>query len=595
MLPPSNFRLRAFILIVFVVLCPVGIASYPLPVRAQTGAPVFDAGNFIKNTITSAETHLVAASTGTTAITSQFQLLKGTSLDPIAWAVAKAALQSVVNSTVKWINSGFNGSPAFVTNLANSLQTVGDAQANSFIQQLSSNGAVKSPFQSQVASAVGTNYLQSTGSNGFFNQNPYTLNQTTQNDAAFLQGNFSQGGLDALFSAVLPQNNPYGATLLATQALNSQVAGAKNIQNTEYIAGSGFNSYRGNCQTTTTGQTMAGTATSGQTITPITNSSLTGGGGTLTTAASLPTTFTTTTGGTSGGTTSLSPNSGCQSQNIVTPGSVIANSLYKSLGSGIDTLVSAHEFDEIVNALMGQLLNQVLGTGGLSGISQASPTTGNVPYFNQTTPTTATTGTTLSGDFTTTLTAQVYGLQAFEADWTTIANAATAAENALNASTCTPNAQSIIASTITPILNESAGEIDVASSSIATLNIIAGEAPPVNPDGSPVTVTQTAQASANYSCFLSSGTLENADGSCPPADSVPVPSQSDIEYAQTQSTDSGATTSGGNTGIPESIYTELTQLTREARLCTVPGSTVTTVGGGTTVITTGGDTSGNNI
>jgi hypothetical protein len=270
MLSFNSFGQRiSVIAVLLITFCSFGTMSMPKEARAQTPVTVVATSptdaNFIKGTVTAAETTATAGSAGTTAITSQFQLLKGTSLDPIAWAVAKAALQSVVNSTVKWINSGFNGSPAFVTNLANSLQTVGDAQANSFIQQLSSNGAVKSPFQSQVASAVGTNYLQSTGSNGFFNQNPYTLNQTTQNDAAFLQGNFSQGGLDALFSAVLPQNNPYGATLLATQALNSQVAGAKNIQNTEYIAGSGFNSYRGNCQTTTTGQTMAGTATSGQT------------------------------------------------------------------------------------------------------------------------------------------------------------------------------------------------------------------------------------------------------------------------------------------------------------------------------------------
>ncbi len=121
----------------------------------------------LKNTLTAAETHLVAASTGTTAITSQFQLLKGTSLDPIAWAVSKAVLQSVVNSTVKWINSGFNGSPAFATNLSKTLQAVGDTQANLFIQQLTSNSAIKSPFQSQVASAVSSNYLQSTAANGF--------------------------------------------------------------------------------------------------------------------------------------------------------------------------------------------------------------------------------------------------------------------------------------------------------------------------------------------------------------------------------------------------------------------------------------------
>ncbi len=336
-------------------------------------------------------------------------------------------------------------------------------------------------------------------------------------------------------------NNPYGAALLANQAITTPVANAQSQQNKELAAGNGFLSFRGNCQTSTTGKSTA---------------SSTG--------------------------TSLSPSSGCQSQNITTPGSVIGNSLYKSLGSGIDTLVTANQFDEIVNALLGQLMNHVLGSGGLAGISQPSAATGGVAYFDQTSPAaTGTIGTTgiptVSADFTTTVATQVFELQNFQTNWNTIATAAFTAENVLQNSSCTPNAQAIIASQVQPVINESVNEIAEASSSIATLNKIAAEAPAVNPDGSLPTAAQNTQASTDYSCFLASGEVANADGTCAPANSIPVPSQSDMDYAVQQSTDTGITTSGGNTNNPASLLTQMNQIAQEAQSCSIPNSGLTPI------------------
>jgi hypothetical protein len=478
---------RRVALLLLVILCSVS-SSFAVPHKAHAQLVVHDPFNGVLNTITSGATLA--------------DKIKGYSLDPIAWAVAKAALQSVVNSTVKWINSGFNGSPAFATNLSSTLQSVGDAAANSFIQQLQTNSAIKSPFQTQVASAVSTNYLQSTGSNGFFNANPFTLSNVSSNPTAFLAGNFSQGGLDAWFAAALPQNNSYGAYQLANGALSGQVAGAKSLQQQEYLAGSGFLSWRGNCQTTTTGQT--------------------------------------TSAGTTG--TSLSANSGCQSQNIITPGSVIANSLYKSLGSGIDTLVTASQFNELVSALMGQLLNHVLGGGGLAGLSQPSSSTGGVAYFDQTT-TASTSSTSLTSSFTQTITQQITQLQTFESEWNTINAAAQGAESALQTSTCSPNAQSIISTTIQPVINEATTELATAQTSITDLNTIQNELPASN--STAATTAQLSQASTDYSNLISSGTL---------------PSDSDFSTAASQSIDTGTTT-------PVSLYTQMNQIAQAARTC----------------------------
>ena len=50
-------------------------------------------------------------------------------VDAIAWTVAKTAVQSLTQSIVNWINSGFEGSPAFVTDLENNLGNLSDAVA----------------------------------------------------------------------------------------------------------------------------------------------------------------------------------------------------------------------------------------------------------------------------------------------------------------------------------------------------------------------------------------------------------------------------------------------------------------------------------
>src|ERR1039458_7446482 len=59
--------------------------------------------------------------------------LKEYVLDPLAWAVAKGLLQNMTDSTVKWINSGFQGSPAFVQNPEKFFRSIGDNIAGNFI------------------------------------------------------------------------------------------------------------------------------------------------------------------------------------------------------------------------------------------------------------------------------------------------------------------------------------------------------------------------------------------------------------------------------------------------------------------------------
>ena len=451
----------AVILLGLLILCPIGIASYPQRADA-TGQPVFDIANFVKNTITSVQTHLVA-------VTSVHTLLKDTALDPLAWVVSKAALQSVVKSMVNWAGHGFNGSPSFVTDLNKQMQSVGDTAANGFLSQLATNGSLKSPWQTSVASFTKTNYGQSTASNGFFAQNAFTLGKVSPNPTTAMNGGmFTQqgGGLNTWLSAWSnPQNNPFGASILAANGLNSQVGSAQDTQKTELSWGQGFLSSRGSCPTTTTGGTTSATASSS--------------------------------------TVSLSGLSSCLSKPIQTLGSTAKAAFDKSVGSGIDTLVSAHTFDEIITSLLGQLVNQVV-TSGLTGLSQPSSSTGGTTYFNQTDPTQVALSNNLSTTFSTTIAGQITQLQKFQTEWTLIQTAAQNAQTALQHSTC-PNIQTTITNQIQPTLNQAATSLAEASTSLAAIQAIQAKIP--SPNSTTDQTAAVATISTQYNNLLQTDPL----------------------------------------------------------------------------------------
>jgi len=90
--------------------------------------------------ITEVETGLSAVSTELTSVYDDIASyaedsiwIKDYILDPLAWAEAKGMLQSMTDSTVNWINSGFQGSPAFVQNPEQFFQKIGDNVAGNFI------------------------------------------------------------------------------------------------------------------------------------------------------------------------------------------------------------------------------------------------------------------------------------------------------------------------------------------------------------------------------------------------------------------------------------------------------------------------------
>ncbi|HRH55388.1 MAG TPA: hypothetical protein PK609_00805 [Candidatus Paceibacterota bacterium] len=338
---------------------------------------------------------LQVANSFLTAIKTSLLETKDWIFDTLAWQVASLAIESMTRSIVNWINSGFEGSPAFVTNLQQDLRGIGDAVAARFFEELAMQDIATTPFQDRVLDTVRLGYYLHTSPESFYTRYPYTLNQVSPDARAFLEGDFSQGGWNAWFSTVLnPQNNPYGAEMLADAALQDAVEGATGDRLEELSWNRGFISWRGECQDApaTGGGTNTGTGGS--------NSPVNTGG-----------------------------ENNCLSYEIRTPGTVIMESLNRVEGVPFDRLVSADEFNEIIGALLNQLALQVIGGGdggGVRGLSQPS-TSGGGTFFDRTEGSGSTTS--IGNTFLGTITRQREKLETFQASWERIRTAAESARN----------------------------------------------------------------------------------------------------------------------------------------------------------------------
>jgi hypothetical protein len=86
---------------------------------------VEEAGTYIQTALTAAESAIQSG------ILYSLQIKEYT-LDAIAWALVNLLIKEMIKSTTKWVASGFQGSPAFVTDLKGFLLDIGDKVAGRF-------------------------------------------------------------------------------------------------------------------------------------------------------------------------------------------------------------------------------------------------------------------------------------------------------------------------------------------------------------------------------------------------------------------------------------------------------------------------------
>jgi hypothetical protein len=274
-----------------------------------------------------------AAIGGSTAATAAGQTIQDF-MGCLTRNIAKIALQQITNSVVNWINSGFNGSPSFVQNPTQFFQQTADVVAGNYIQS-SALSFLCSPFQLQIKIAIAQSYANR-------NANSCTLTKVIGNVQNFMNGNFLSGNWAGMLSfTTIPTNNPYGAFLYGSIGLTTAQNAAVGQKQQDLLQGQGFLSFqqKQNCTNTTNPPA------------PSPNKSISVVAG-----------------------PSNNPNNPTAQLYQVcdyvatTPGTVIAASLNDTLKSSLDQLTVAQSFDQIISALINQLMTRTL-QGGLSNLS----------------------------------------------------------------------------------------------------------------------------------------------------------------------------------------------------------------------------------
>jgi len=246
--------------------------------------------------------------------------MKENVFDRIGWAVAKNIISGMVRSLINWVNSGFQGSPAFVTDLKGFLMDAVDQEFGRIISEIGGANGIGSficaPFRLDVQHSLDTQFNRgrATGQSA----PECTVTGVVDNIQGFISGIDPGNGIsDWLEITSTPQTNtPYGAVLNAEVAARARLINAQGQVLEEVNWGDGFLSQK-ICE------------------------AVGGDGG--------------------------------QQCTISKPGRIIADQLNKALGAGQDSLVQADEINELISALLGQLANQAMtGVAGLLGLSEGT-------------------------------------------------------------------------------------------------------------------------------------------------------------------------------------------------------------------------------
>jgi len=275
-------------------------------------------------------------------------------LDALAWEIANRVIHRISASTVKWVNSGFKGKPAYVTDPTAYFGDLGDKVAGEFISRNPNLNFLCGDMSAKIKLALAKNY---SGNDGAWR---CTLTGVIDNVDDFM-GDFEQGGWDGFFQLTqVQQNNPLGAYIQAEGSLFNQIASKVGEKDKELSWGSGFMSTK-ECV---------------QRGAPTVKNVQEGG------------TFQLQDDGTSkfvgGYTRQVTEEGPCLKERTVTPGETISKKLNNVLGIGDNRLAVSDESNEIISALLNQLVNKIMGgVGGLFGASKSDSSNNNAILTDQ--------------------------------------------------------------------------------------------------------------------------------------------------------------------------------------------------------------------
>jgi len=286
-----------------------------------SGIPVIDAANLAENIVGVVTSGLSLAQDYLMVAYTNLMQYKEYILDALVWAASKGLLAAITSSIVNWINSGFKGSPMFLQDFKGFMLHTADHIVGDFLLDLGGLASfICSPFQLDVRIALSMSYRASRG----YRYGTCTLTGALSNIDNFVKGagNFGSGnnqGWDTWFTITSqPQRyTPYGNLLEAQSQASFRIRNAQGQELSYLNFGSGFMSSKLCNNIDIAGVSKEQCA-------------------------------------------------------ISTPGKVIEQALNFQLSSGSRSLIVADEIDEILGALMGQLVKQVVtGSAGLLGLSNS--------------------------------------------------------------------------------------------------------------------------------------------------------------------------------------------------------------------------------
>ena len=350
--------------------------------KAQAQWVVFDPTNFTANTLTVFNTAVTGASSVVTAAnTTVAGPVKEFGLDTIAWVLVNLVIERISASTVNWINSGFKGSPAFITNPEGYFKDLGNKVAGEYIFRNPDLNFLCGPLTARVKIALSKAYI---GNRNF----SCKLTDVKGNIDNFMN-DFERGSWEKFFTISQDQTqSPLGIYIEAEGTLIKRLTKYSNQKDKELAWGKGFLSKKTCAVWEQTGFSTtddddqdflkeldsSGSNTTG-------GEDLYGIGEDAEGNAILP--------------DSPAPDTNTQGNNVrqpkclkeetITPGSVISDKLNGVLGISDGKLAVADEINEIVSALLNQLVGRIVGGigAGLRGISRPDATRNNSVFSQQ--------------------------------------------------------------------------------------------------------------------------------------------------------------------------------------------------------------------
>jgi len=194
------------------------------------------------------------------------------SWDALGYCIVNTMIEYISESTIRWINSGFQGNPVFIDNFGQFFKDLADIETATFLSELSAPDFLCEPYRIQIQTGLLQSYTDPyyqpeyrgrLGTGRVTGYGKCSFDEAQISLEAFVSGDpqsFQQGGWRSWQQLTQNrQNNIYGSYNLAQEQLNQRVQGRQGVADMEIKINEGFLSFKDeNNNTTTPGKIIQG-------------------------------------------------------------------------------------------------------------------------------------------------------------------------------------------------------------------------------------------------------------------------------------------------------------------------------------------------